>query len=190
MLIFYNAPVLAKGKAEITFNLGPSLNQSGNIKALGEPNLSTGFGFNYYINPKHGLGLGYNNESSFDGSTSIPQISDSSITSFDIHYVYRHMIDRFHIVFEPGFGQQTLYYQTTDYYWGFLYNRDASTAFLLNYKFFLRYVVTGIGDGEDVGGQFFVGTGIVHNFSLDDELKGRDISGNRMALLFQLGLGW
>jgi hypothetical protein len=181
----------AKANFEMTFNLGPSLSQSENIDDLGDPSLSTGFGFNYFFNQNHGIGLGYNSESSYDGSKKFPGIKEASFSTFDLHYAYRYVKDRFQVVFEPGIGTQTLYDEGTDYYWGYVYNDDISSALAVNYKIFLRYVLADL-SGQDnwTGNNFFIGTGLVHNFTFDDSLNGKDISGNRLSAVFQLGLSF
>lgn len=190
-MLTYGSRAQAKPMFDLTFNLGPSLGQSGDIEKLGDPSLSTGFGFNYYFKLNHGIGFGYNNESSFDGSKDIRSLNDGSISTFDLHYAYRYIKGNFHIVFEPGIGRQTIYDQNSDYYWGYFYNDEISTAFLLNYKLFVRYIITQWESGDVTpDGYFFVGGGIIHNFTYDDDLNGQDISGNRLAALFQVGLGW
>lgn len=185
------SPAFSKGNFDLTFNLGPSITENGNIADLGDPNLSTGFGFNFFFNKNHGIGFGYNNESSYEGTRKFPEINNGSISTFDLHYAYRFIMNKFHLVIEPGIGRQTLYDQSTDYYWGYVYNDDLSTALVLNYKIFARYVITEWDpDGDATQGYFFAGGGIIHNFSFDDDYRGEDISGNRLAALFQIGLGW
>lgn len=186
-LLIQITPAMAQSKFDLTFNLGPSLNQSGSVEDLGDPNLSTGFGFNYYFKPNHGIGFGYNNESSFDGTKKFPEVREASFSVFDLHYAYRYTKDKFQFVFEPGIGKQTLYDLGTDYYWGYAYSDDLSTALAFNYKLFARYILSDLNEGS---ANFFVGAGLIHNFTFDDDYNGRDISGNRLAMLFQLGLGF
>jgi hypothetical protein len=187
ILLIQNVSAQSGSRFDLTFNLGPSLSQSGKISGLGDPSLSTGFGFNYYFSPNHGMGFGYNSESSFKGSSKFPGLRDASISTFDLHYTYRYIKDKLHIVFEPGLGTQTLYDLDSDYYWGYLYRDDLSTAFILNYKLFVRYVISNLGDDES-SDNFFIGAGIIQNFSFNDDYRGKDISGNRLAALFQIGL--
>ena len=184
-------PAKAVSHFDLTFNLGPSLNQSGSIKDLGDPNVSTGIGFNYFFKDSHGFGFSYNNESSFEGSKKFPAINDASISTFDIHYSYRWINKKFHLVFEPGFGVQTIYDESNDYYWGYYYYDDLSTSWIFNYKIFGRYMITewDPGDGT-MSNNFFLGAGIIQHFSFNDDYNGRDISGNRLAALFQIGIGW
>lgn len=189
-LLIHVVPAQAKPGFDITFNFGPSLGQDGNISDLGDPGISTGFGINYYLNLNHGIGLSYNNESTFNGSDKFPDITNGSITTFDLHYAFRYIKNYFHIVFEPGIGRQTLYDGDTDPYWGYFYNDELSTAAVLNYKLFFRYVLTQWDQADVTQGSFFMGAGVIHNFSIDDSLYGHDISGNRLAAVFQLGLGW
>jgi hypothetical protein len=191
LAMFYIAPANAVSKFDLTFNLGPSLTQGGNIQDIGNPNMNTGFGFNYFIVPNHGIGFTVNNEFDFDGSKKLPRIDDASITTFDLHYAYRYINGKFHIVFEPGFGWQTLYSNSGDYYAGYYYYDDLSTAFILDYKLFARYIVKEWeNDDTSSTGTFFLGAGIIQTFSLNDDLYGKDISGNRFAMLFQVGVGW
>lgn len=181
----------AKSNFDLTYNLGPTINQSDNIENLGDPNLSTGFGFNYFFNKNHGVGLGYNSEGNYEGTIKSPELHNASISTFDIHYIYRFIKGKFHFLIEPGIGHQTIYDEATDYYWGYLYNDAISSAFILNYKLWARYVITEWDpDGPESEAYFFVGAGIIHNFSFDDDLNGRDISGNRLAALAQIGIGW
>jgi hypothetical protein len=189
-VFIHMASAQAKPHFDLTFNIGPSLGQDGNITDLGDPSLSTGFGVNYFFKRNHGIGFSYNNESTFEGSNRFPDIENGSISTFDLHYAYRYIVKNLHIVFEPGIGRQTLYDASTDPYWGYFYSDDLSTAFILNYKLFFRYVITQFEDGDIESGYLFAGAGVIHNFSFDDNLQGSDISGNRLALLFQLGLGW
>jgi hypothetical protein len=189
--LFYVLPAKAVSNFDLTFNLGPSISQNGNIEELGTPNLSTGIGFNYFILPAHGVGFGYNNESSFDGSKKQPLVNNASISTFDIHYAYRYIKNRFHFVFEPGMGWQTIYDQSNDYYTGYYYYEALTTSFILNYKLFARFILKEWDDSMgNMSGSFFLGAGIIHTFSYADNLYGRDISGNRMSALFQVGLGW
>jgi hypothetical protein len=56
LALLYALPARAVSNFDLTFNLGPSISQSGNIEELGTPNLSTGIGFNYFLLPAHGVG--------------------------------------------------------------------------------------------------------------------------------------
>lgn len=184
-------PARAASSFDLSFNFGPSLSQNGNIEELGSPNLNTGLGFNYFFRENHGLGFTYNNEWSFDGEDQLRTLDNASISQFDLHYAYRFMKGNFHILFEPGIGWQTLYDQTQDYYWGYFYLDDLSTAFILDYKLLARYVLTEWQSGDMTSsGSFFVGGGIIQTFSFNDDLHGKDIAGNRLSLLFQIGVGW
>ncbi len=191
IVLFYALPASAVSNFDFTFNFGPSLSQSGNIDKLGEPNINTGFGFNYYFQPKHGIGFSYNNESSFEGTSKTPAIRDASISTFDLHYSYRYIKNKFHFIVEPGLGWQTIYDETSDPYWGYYYYDDLTTALILNYKLMVRYIVKewDPGDGS-MSGSFFLGAGIIQTFSFDDDLNGQDISGSRLASIFQIGVGW
>jgi hypothetical protein len=190
MLIFV-LTAQAVSNFDLTFNFGPSLAQSGAISDLGSPNINTGLGFNYFFRPNHGLGFTYNNEFDFDGSSKFKTIDNASISTFDLHYAYRYMKGKFQFLFEPGIGWQTVYEQTQDYYWGYFYMDDLTTSFVFDYKLLARYVVKEWQSGEMTSsGSFFVGGGIIQTFSFSDELNGKDISGNRLALLFQVGVGW
>lgn len=189
--LFYVTPTKAASNFDLTFNFGPSISQNGDIEELGEPDISTGIGFNYFFRPMHGLGFSFNSEFDFEGSRQQPFVEDGSISTFDIHYAFRYLSPRFHIVFEPGFGWQTLYDRSADYYWGYWYYDDLSTAFILNYKLFARFIVSEWDAGDmTTSGSFFIGAGVIQNFSFEDDLYGRDISGNRLAALFQVGVGW
>jgi hypothetical protein len=191
LALFYVMPAMAVSNFDLSFNFGPSISQNGNVEELGTPNISTGLGFNYFFEPSHGVGFGYNNESSFNGSKKQPLIKDASITTFDIHYAYRLIKNKFHFVFEPGLGWQTIYDESNDYYYGFYYYDALTTSFILNYKLFARFILKEWDDGfGNMSGSFFIGAGIIHTFSYSDNLYGKDISGNRISALFQIGLGW
>jgi hypothetical protein len=189
--LMYVVPASAVSRAEITFNIGPAISESGNVSDLGEPNFNTGFGFNYFVAPNHGVGFAFNNEFDFDGSKEFPRLDNASISTFDIHYAYRFIKNKFQFVFEPGFGWQTLYDDSGDYYYGYAYYTDLSTAWIVDYKLFVRYVISEWTSGEMTSsGSFFIGAGIIHIFSTNDDLNGKDVSGNRLSALFQLGVGW
>lgn len=181
----------ATSRMDLNFNIGPSLDQSGNIQDLGDPDINTGFEFNYFFREKHGLGFSFSNEFDFNGSRKFPGIENASISTFDIHYAYRHIFSpKFHVLFEPGFGWQTIYDDTGDYYWYYSYYDDLSTAIVLDYKIMARYILKEWEqEGESVG-SFYLGAGIQQIFSLEDELNGRDISGSRLSMLFQIGVGF
>lgn len=176
---------------DITFNFGPSISQTGNIQDLGDPSFNTGMGFNYFFRPNHGAGFSFTSEYDFDGTSKFKGLNEGSITTFDFHYSYRFVKNRFHLLFEPGLGWQTLYERSQDYYWGYWYMDDVSTSFIFDYKLLGRFIVSEWGAGDMTSsGMFFVGGGLMQIFSLNDSYNGKDISGSRMALLFQLGLGW
>lgn len=189
--LLYVTPANASSKFDLTFNFGPSLSQSGGIEDLGDPSINTGLGFNFFVRPSHGLGFTFNNEFDFDGSKKFPLIDDASISTFDLHYAYRFISGKFNIVIEPGFGWQTLYDESADYYYGYAYYDDLSTALIFNYKIFARYILNEWESGDmSTSGSFFLGAGIIQTFSMEDDLNGRDISGNRLSMLFQVGVGW
>ncbi len=184
-------PAHALNSLELTFNFGPSITQTGNIQDLGDPTFNTGMGFNYFFKPNHGAGFTFNSEYDFEGTSTIRGINDASITTFDFHYAYRYVKNRFHLVFEPGIGWQTIYERSQDYYWGYWYMDDVSTAFIFDYKLLARFVVSEWNAGDmNSSGSFFVGGGVIQTFSFNDSLNGHDIDGSRMAFLFQVGLGW
>lgn len=178
-------PAFAQSKMEFNFNVGGTLTENGNISDLGESGLNTGFGFNYYLKPNHGVGFSVSNAYDIDGTTKFSLLEDGNISVVDIHYTYRYIRNKFHFIIEPGFGWQTIYDETEDIY-GYSYYNDLSTALALNYKLFARYILNEWGDDNN----FFAGAGIIHQFSMDDKLNGRDISGNRLSLLFQFGFGF
>jgi hypothetical protein len=187
LISFFNiCAANAARKFDLNFNFGPSLAQSGNISELGEPNYSTGFGFNYFFKEKHGMGLSFTSEYDFDGNNDFQAVDNASISTFDLHYAFRHTKDKFQFVFEPGLGWQTIYSRSTDPYWGYVYMDDISTGLIVDYKLFARYLVTDF--SEDAN--FYFGLGLIHIFSMNDELAGQDITGNRLSMLFQIGLGW
>lgn len=175
---------------ELSFFMGPSLAQTGGIKSLGDPNVHTGFEFNYFFNKNHGMGLNTSNEFGWDGSQKLPTIRDASMHTFDIHYAYRYQFkNKFRVSFTPGFGWQTLYDEDEDFYWGYTYYNDLSSAWILNYKLMLDYIVQEWGD-EGYERSFFVGLGLYQVFSFNDDLYGRDISGSRLSGIFRVGLGF
>lgn len=177
-------------KFDFTFNFGPSLTQNGPIEDIGEPDLNTGLAFNYFFKPQHGVGFGFLHEFSFEGSREFPDIDNASISTFDVHYSFRHIMGNFHILFEPGIGWQTFYDTNNDVYWEYYYD-DLSSSMIYNYKLLFRYIISEFDSGiEGSAGSFFAGAGIVQTFSVNDEYKNKDISGNRLSALFQLGVGW
>lgn len=181
----------AASQMDLNFNLGPSLMQSGDIEDLGEPNINTGFEFNYFFHEHHGIGFGYSNEFDFEGTSKFPGIKDASISTFDLHYAYRAIFSpKFHVLFEPGIGWQTLYDDTGDYYWYYSYYDDLSTAMVLNYKLMARFIVKEWEQEGTSTGSFYLGAGIQQIFSFNDDLRGEDISGNRLSMLFQIGVGF
>jgi hypothetical protein len=174
---------------ELTFHLGPSLFQTGDIEELGSPQINTSFQFDYFATDNHGIGASWGNEFDFDGSGKLSAVmEDNSVHTFDIHYAYRKMLgsSNFRLSFNPGIGWQTLYDQAWDYYWGYTYYDAVSSAFILNYKLMVDYVVKDWNNEQ----QFFVGTGITQVFSFNDEYRGQDISGSRMSMLFRAGFGF
>lgn len=189
-LILISLPAAAASKLEFSFFFGPSLAQFGAIEKLGDPDVNLGGEFNYFIKDQHGIGFSYSNEFDFNGSSSFPGIKEGSISTFDLHYAYRHFFSpKFHLVFEPGIGWQTLYDESGDYYWGYTSYDDLATSFILNYKLMGRWIVSEFG-AEGAESNFFLGAGLMQIYSLSDELNGKDISGNRLSLLIQLGLGF
>lgn len=192
LTVFIAAPTArAYSTMDINFNLGPSLSQSGGISDLGDPNINTGFEFNYFFRENHGIGFSYSNEFDFDGSRKFPGIDNGSISTFDLHYAYRHFFTpKFHVLFEPGFGWQTLYDQSGDYYWYYAYYDDLSTALIFDYKLMARFILKEWDKDEGSTGTFYLGAGVQQIFSFDDSLNGKDISGNRLAMLFQIGFGF
>jgi hypothetical protein len=190
LILCYLRQAQAASNLDLTFIIGPSMNQSGGIEDLGEPEINTGIGFNYFIKPAHGIGFSYSNESTFDGTKELPSVRDASINTLDLHYAYRYITKRIHLVFEPGFGVQTLYNKASDS-WGYSYYDPISTGFILNYKLFGRFIVMEWDAGEMTSsGNFFLGVGIIQNFSSNDDYNGKDISGSRLASVFQIGVGW
>jgi hypothetical protein len=176
---------------DVSFFFGPSLSQNGNIDKLGDPDFSTAFEFNYFFHPKHGIGLFIGNEFDFEGTSDTPAIRDASIHTFDLHYAFRHRFpnSKLMFTFTPGFGIQTIYDESKDYYWGYAYYDDISTAWIFDYKLMMDYIVS----EWDSGGRtsnFFLGVGISQIFSMDDDYAGQDISGNRLSALFRLGVGF
>lgn len=180
-------------KSELSFYFGPSISQSGNIQDLGDPDFNTAFEYNYYFKKNHGMGVSFGNEYDFDGGTKFPTIRDASIHTWDLHYSFRYRPEnsRLQLVFSPGVGIQTIYDESQDYYWGFTYYDDLSSAWVLNYKLMATYMISewkSESSGNDRN--FFLGAGVTQIFSFDDRYKGKDISGSRFSGLFQLGFGF
>lgn len=174
-------------RMDTTFMFGPSLSQSGNIQDLGDPNYITILDFNYYFQDKHGIGLSVGNEYEFDGSSEHRSLDNASIHTFEVHYTFRHRIEnsKFKFSFSPGFGWQTIYSQSDDYYWGYDYYDDLSSAWIFNYKVMLDYIFF-----EEDNANFFAGVGLTQIFSYNDSFNGQDISGNRLSGLFRIGVGY
>lgn len=191
LLVGFSVPVKAATNAELSFYFGPSIEQNGAIEDLGSPTFQTQFEFNYYFKPMHGLGIAWGNEFDFEGTSKTPGIKDASMHTWDLHYAFRYRPEgsRFQFVFSPGIGIQTLYDEYRDYYWGYFYYDDISTAWVWNYKAMAQYMVA---DWDSGGNErtFFIGAGITQIFSTNDELNGKDISGNRLSGLVQLGVGF
>lgn len=181
-------PVMAVNNMDVSFFFGPSLSQSGNIQDMGDPNFNTAFSYNYYIKESHGIGVSISNEYDFEGTSEQPTIRDGSAHTFELHYAFRYIPknSRFKFNFQPGFGIQTFYDESQDYYWGYVYYDDISSAWIFNYKLLVDYtLVEWEGDTN-----FFVGGGLSQVFSFNDEYRGQDISGNRLSFLFQVGVGF
>ena len=186
LTFFWHLSAQALPRFEFSLNLGPSLSQSGSIQDLGDPNINTGYEFNYFFSDSHGVGFSYSNEFDFDGSDKFKNLEEGSISTFDIHYAYRLPLSpNFHFMFEPGFGWQTLYEKHRDLYWGYNYQNDLSHALILDYKLMVRYHF-----GDIEGQTFFLGGGFMQIFSFDDDYKGKDISGSRFSGLFQAGFAF
>lgn len=190
-LLLFSFLAKAHPNMELSFFMGPSLMQNGGIEKLGDPNVNTGFQFDYFFNKKHGIGISTSNEFGWDGSTSLPTVRDASMHTFDLHYAYRHYFknQKLRISFTPGIGWQTLYDEDQDFYWGYSYYDDLSSAWILDYKLMFDYVLQEWGD-EGYESNFFLGVGVMQVFSFNDDLYGRDISGNRLSGLFRVGLGF
>lgn len=184
--------VFARG-GEFSFFLGPSIDQSGNIEDLGNPEANTGFEFNYFLNEHHGLGVSIGSEYDFEGGPKFPRIIDASIQTWDIHYALRlrPQNSMVQFTFTPGFGMQTLYDASADYYWGYWYYNSLSTAWVFDYKLMVDFILkenkseTGVSSSS-----IFVGLGVQQIFSMNDDYQGRDISGNRLSGLFRIGFGF
>lgn len=186
-LILFSFGSQADSKMDLSFMFGPSLSQSGNIDKLGDPNMNMIFDFNYYFKDMHGMGVSIGNEYDFDGKDKLRSLNDASLHTFEIHYTFRYRApnSKFKFTFSPGFGWQTLYDKSNDYYWGYSYYDDLSTAWILNYKLLFDYVFF-----EDGTTNFFAGIGFTQIMSLDDSLYGQDISGTRLSGLARIGVGF
>lgn len=190
VLLISITPGMATSKMDVSLNFGPSIAQYGAIDDLGDPSINTGLEFNFFIKEAHGVGFSFSNEFDFEGSSKFPGIREASISTFDIHYVYRQIFSpKFQLLFAPGIGWQTLYDETGDYYWYYTYYDDLSTSLILDYKLMGRFIVSEWGS-EGTDGSFFLGGGIMQIFSMDDSYNGKDISGSRISFLFQIGLGF
>jgi hypothetical protein len=174
---------------ELSLNFGPSMAQEGNIQKLGDPNYTSGLELNYFWTDHQGFGMGWINEWDFEGTSKVP-VEDGSITTFDLHYAYRILMGKFQFLLEPGLGVQTLYDNSADYYVGQDSYEDLSTGFILNYKLLARYVLKEWDKGSPSKNLIFVGAGFMQIFTTKDDLRGQDITGSRLSLLFQLGVGW
>ena len=175
----------ALAEADLSLYLGPSLSQSGDIEDLGKPEMNSGFEFNYFFNQHHGIGAGFGNEFQFEGSEKLPTLRDASIQTFDIHYAYKYRFQNspFRITFTPGIAYQTLYKQSRDYFWGYFYYDSLSSAWALSYKLMFDFIIKEWDDNSNI----FIGAGLNQIFSFDDDLYGRDISGNRLSAIFRFG---
>jgi hypothetical protein len=191
LALFLCQHVYAISNFDFTFNLGPAVAQSGNIEKLGVPNINTGFEIGYFFKPNHGVGISTFSEFSFSGSKEVPSVKDGTITTLDIHYAYRYLMPKVHIIFEPGFGIQTLYDQSNDFMSYTGEYEDLSTSMILNYKLFVRYILKEWETNKGPqNGSFFLGAGIIQIFSTNDHLQGQDIGGSRFSALLQIGFGF
>jgi hypothetical protein len=120
-------------------------------------------------------------------------VHDASIQTWDIHYAFRFRPQNsiIQFTFTPGFGMQTLYSASADYYWGYWYYNSLSTAWVFDYKLMMDFVLK---ENKDENGMsrssVFVGFGINQIFSMNDDYQGRDISGSRLSGLFRVGFGF
>lgn len=191
-LLLFLIPIssFAWSNMDVTLGFGPSLSQNGNVAKLGDPSMSTEFEFNYFFTEKHGIGFGSSSEYDFDGGNNFPGYDEISAHTFDIHYSYRHYWSpRFRTVFSPGLGVQTLYKGYTDPYTGWYYYDDLSTAFALNYRLWFDYIISEW-DTNGNDGNFFLGLGLMQNFTFNDDFRGKDISGNRLSGILRAGIGF
>jgi hypothetical protein len=178
-------------RGELSFYIGPSIDQTGNVQDLGEPEANVGFEFNYFFNQTHGMGFSFGNEYDFEGTKKIPWLRDASIQTFDVHYALniRPQNSKIRFQFTPGFGIQTLYDQSTDYYWGYWYYNSLSTAWVFSYKLMMDFILKE-SSPEEGGSNIFIGFGINHMYSFDDDYAGHDISGGRLSGIFRFGFGF
>lgn len=178
---------VAAPNMDASFMFGPSLSQTGNIEDLGDPNMNMIVDFNWYFRESHGIGLSVGNEYSLDGSKEFPSIEDASMHTFEIHYSFKHQFANSNIkmTFSPGFGWQTLYDQNQDYYWGYDYYDDLTTAWIIDYKLMFDYIFY-----QEESFNFFAGIGFTQIMSLNDDLNGKDVSGTRTSALARIGVGF
>lgn len=186
-LAFLSLSVMASTNMDASFMFGPSLSQTGNVEDLGDPDMNLIVDFNYYFKDMHGIGLSIGNEYNFDGGNEFKKLNDGSLHTFEVHYSFRHQFvdTKFKVTFSPGFGWQTLYMQSNDYYWGYNYYDDLSTSWVIDYKLLFDYIFF-----NDDSVNFFAGVGLTQIMSLDDNLNGKDISGVRTSGLFRVGVGF
>lgn len=188
-MISFSKPSKAEPNMDLIFHLGPSLFQTGNIQNLGSPTFNTSIQFDYYLNNNHGLGVAWGNEFDFEGEGRLSAfMDDNSIHTFDIHYAYKRTFPntKLRFSFTPGFGWQTLYDASTDYYWGVTYQRSLSSSFVLNYKLMLDYIVKTWNEDQNL----FLGAGLSQIWTLNGDYKGQDLTGSRTSLLFRIGVGF
>jgi hypothetical protein len=187
LVALFSFASVASTNMDASFMFGPSISQSGNIEDLGDPNMNLIFDFNYYFKESHGVGLSFGNEYSFDGSKEFPRLDDASMHTFEVHYSFRHQFanSNFKMTFSPGFGWQTLYDQYQDYYWGYSYYDDLTTAWIIDYKFMIDYIFF-----QEENVNFFAGVGWTQIMSMSDSLNGKDIAGTRTSGLARIGVGF
>jgi hypothetical protein len=189
--VFLSVPLLSRAAPnwEASMYVGPSLSQSGEIEDLGDPNTNVGFELDYFFGDRHGLGISSGNEFDWGGGDEFPEIETASISTFDLHYAFRYRFKdtKYRLFFAPGIGSQTIYNDPGDY-WEEAY-QDLSTAWVINYKLMVDYVVHEWESNEDER-WFFVGAGVTQIFSFNDEYQGKDISGNRLSGIVRIGIGF
>jgi hypothetical protein len=172
---------------DFTFDLGPSLAQTGNAQSLGSPEMLWGMDFNFYFRPNHGFGLGFLSENGFEGSRRVGRIYRGNMLSFDMHYVYRHFVaSKWYVNFEPGVGFQSL---IEDYSCRYC-DQTLSSAFMLNYRLMLNYVIGHWNIDNMNIMDFFVGGGIVQQWAPHESYRGKDVSGSRIGALARFGMAF
>jgi hypothetical protein len=165
---------------DFSFDLGPSLSQSGNVRHLGDPDFIWAMSFNWYFTAKHGAGMAFQWEDGFDGSKGNP--ANGSIFSGDFHYVYRQFLSpKLSFNFEPGIGFQSYY---SDYYCSNC-RQDSDSTLMIDYRLMLQYVLTEWNIADINVMNFFVGGGLVQQYGFSG-----DTNGSRYGLLFRVGFGY